>query len=439
MQKKLLAIAILVILLIPGISHSGGLDARYASIDCTANASEGLMKCNYRYAPTIAIKDIFLKVNGRPVQIPEKGMTSYPSEGQKTSILFLADISDPSRRNTVEKIYARDISEMLSAKKPYEEIGLAVFDSDMEVLAPISANVEVVLNALGSIKATGQATEFYKNIIAAIDVLKKSEGSRKGLIILSDGKDEDRAYRSDDVLKAAREANVSILSLGYAEKQSDLPSLQTLKKLADDTYGLYVNVSNKRLPADLVQRPFSFVEKGGEISFDSTPFRGAQTISLEMNADTPNPIIVSTTADFSVGRSYWRRSLDLLMHFWWIFLLSLAMLAAVIVGIKRFKNKSSPVEYAFLDEMNGEGTRYSITKTASRIGRGADNDIRLVNDSISSHHAEIHRRREGGFYIVDLASTNGVFVNENKITQTELSNGDLVELGEVRLHFIINN
>lgn len=439
MQKNLLAIAALVILLIPGISHSGELDARYASIDCTANASEALMKCGYRYASTIAIKDIFLKVNGRPVQIPEKGMTSYPSEGQKTSILFLADISDPSRRNTVEKIYARDISEMLSAKKAYEEVGLAIFDSDMEVLAPISANGEAVLNALGSIKATGQATEFYKNIIAAIDVLKKSEGSRKGLIILSDGKDEDKAYRSEDVLKAAREANVSILSLGYAEKQSDLPSLQTLKKLADDTYGLYVNVSNKRLPADLVQRPFSFVEKGGEISFDSNPFRGVQTISLEMNADTPDPIIVSTATDFSVGRSYWRRSLDWLMHFWWIFLLSLVMLAAVIVGIRRYKNKSSPIEYAFLDEMNGEGTRYSIAKTASRIGRGADNDIRLMNDSISSHHAEIHRRREGGFYIVDLASTNGVFVNENKITQTELSNGDLVELGEVRLHFIINN
>jgi pSer/pThr/pTyr-binding forkhead associated (FHA) protein len=67
-----------------------------------------------------------------------------------------------------------------------------------------------------------------------------------------------------------------------------------------------------------------------------------------------------------------------------------------------------------------------------------DNDVHLPNDSISSHHAEIHRRREGDFYIVDLSSTNGVFVNEQVVTQTELNDGDLIELGEVRLYFYIN-
>ena len=61
--------------------------------------------------------------------------------------------------------------------------------------------------------------------------------------------------------------------------------------------------------------------------------------------------------------------------------------------------------------------------------------MQLNNDSISSHHAEIHRRREGDFYIVDLASSNGVYVNGNKVNQLELHDGDLIELGEVRLHF----
>jgi len=51
------------------------------------------------------------------------------------------------------------------------------------------------------------------------------------------------------------------------------------------------------------------------------------------------------------------------------------------------------------------------------------------------HHAEIHKRREGGFYIVDLASTNGVFVNDNQINQGEITDGDIIDLGEVRLRF----
>ena len=53
------------------------------------------------------------------------------------------------------------------------------------------------------------------------------------------------------------------------------------------------------------------------------------------------------------------------------------------------------------------------------------------------HHAEVHRRREGDFYIVDLASTNGLLVNENKVHQEELHDGDVIELGEVRLRFVI--
>ena len=79
-----------------------------------------------------------------------------------------------------------------------------------------------------------------------------------------------------------------------------------------------------------------------------------------------------------------------------------------------------------------------IFKTAIRIGRSPDNDIQLVNSSISMHHAEIHKRREGGFFIVDLSSTNGVFVNDNQINQGEISDGDIIELGEVRLRFSLH-
>ena len=95
-------------------------------------------------------------------------------------------------------------------------------------------------------------------------------------------------------------------------------------------------------------------------------------------------------------------------------------------------------EFAYLDELNGAGTRYIIDKPAILIGRSPDCDITLSNDSISSRHAEIHRRRDGSFYIVDLASTNGVSVNEEKVNQVVLKNNDLIDLGEVRFTFIVN-
>jgi len=103
--------------------------------------------------------------------------------------------------------------------------------------------------------------------------------------------------------------------------------------------------------------------------------------------------------------------------------------------IQRRANKRKVVIYANISELDGMGKRYPITKSAIRIGRGVDNDIALLNGSVSQHHAEIHRRREGDFYIVDLSSTNGVYVNDTKISQSAIKDGDIIELGEVRMRF----
>lgn len=70
-----------------------------------------------------------------------------------------------------------------------------------------------------------------------------------------------------------------------------------------------------------------------------------------------------------------------------------------------------------------------------RLGRALDNDICLDNDSVSGCHAEVYHLPDGAFQICDLDSTNGTWVNGKRIQMQTLNNGDVVELGEVRLHF----
>jgi pSer/pThr/pTyr-binding forkhead associated (FHA) protein len=74
-----------------------------------------------------------------------------------------------------------------------------------------------------------------------------------------------------------------------------------------------------------------------------------------------------------------------------------------------------------------------------RLGRGSDNDLCFNNDSVSGHHAEIDHLPDGGFQIRDLGSTNGTWVNGRRIQSQALKHGDVVELGEVRLHFRCND
>src|SRR5271165_329645 len=87
--------------------------------------------------------------------------------------------------------------------------------------------------------------------------------------------------------------------------------------------------------------------------------------------------------------------------------------------------------------LDADSTRHPITKTAVRIGRKQDNDLVMKNDSVSSHHAEILKRGDK-FIIADLGAANGVFVMGKRVEKIALENGDIIELGEVRLRFTLN-
>jgi predicted component of type VI protein secretion system len=69
-----------------------------------------------------------------------------------------------------------------------------------------------------------------------------------------------------------------------------------------------------------------------------------------------------------------------------------------------------------------------LEKEATTIGRKPDNDISIDNQAISGHHAVI--RKEGDAILIeDLGSLNGTYVNSQKITKTELFNGDVILIG----------
>jgi pSer/pThr/pTyr-binding forkhead associated (FHA) protein len=71
---------------------------------------------------------------------------------------------------------------------------------------------------------------------------------------------------------------------------------------------------------------------------------------------------------------------------------------------------------------------------ATRLGRADDNEVTLIDDRSSRHHAAI-TSSNGRFSIRDLGSTNGTFVDEVRITEQQLSDGDVIRVGDTRLVF----
>src|SRR5262245_56090006 len=70
------------------------------------------------------------------------------------------------------------------------------------------------------------------------------------------------------------------------------------------------------------------------------------------------------------------------------------------------------------------------------VGRLPQCTIAIAEPSISREHAKIFLRN-GIYYLVDLSSANGTFVNGKRITRGELNDGDQVTLGSAQLKFKI--
>ena len=70
------------------------------------------------------------------------------------------------------------------------------------------------------------------------------------------------------------------------------------------------------------------------------------------------------------------------------------------------------------------------------VGRSEENTIALDGDEFASgHHARIESQRDG-VWILDLGSTNGTFVNGERVEgRRQLHRGDLVQIGNTELRF----
>src|SRR5436190_16052301 len=82
----------------------------------------------------------------------------------------------------------------------------------------------------------------------------------------------------------------------------------------------------------------------------------------------------------------------------------------------------------FVLQGRDQGKCFELRGPSLTIGRDRDNAIQLSDSEISRRHAEI-RADEEGYSLVDLASSNGSFVNAEQVTERHLSTGDRVQFG----------
>lgn len=127
------------------------------------------------------------------------------------------------------------------------------------------------------------------------------------------------------------------------------------------------------------------------------------------------------------------------LKFVFLFLFYL-LVASIARGI--LKDTATPVvqtpeeKTAMLQLLNPQGniiTEIDVNKDAI-IGRSKKADLDIGDDFASYSHCKVVKEGQN-FYVQDLKSTNGTYLNSAKINKAKLSDGDIITIGKTKIKF----
>jgi pSer/pThr/pTyr-binding forkhead associated (FHA) protein len=84
---------------------------------------------------------------------------------------------------------------------------------------------------------------------------------------------------------------------------------------------------------------------------------------------------------------------------------------------------------------SGDGLKVPL-RAYCRLGRAADNHIVIDAEKASRYHAAIHAQDGSEYWLVDLASRNGTFLDDLRVMRpTPLRDGARIALAGATFHF----
>ncbi len=352
-------------------------------------------------------------------------------------------------------------------------LGVFTFSNEIRQIAPIGTAPGTSRLALQNISQNQAGiSELLRSVASVLGAFNGIAADSKMLVILSDGRFADTAYSVAELSKQLQDAHITVFAVATGRSPSDLTDAQVLRRLTQDTGGEFFTAQDNRNVEGVTKTLSSYFTNGGVVSF---PVTAKQTdIRAELAngknvqfafisrlyappvpqaaAEPPPPPPPEPDPDLLSRILQWASAS--LAHK----LVTAGGLAAILLllafawlGARRRRAAATELDsesaesggaiaslkpaLARLEFLDGDETSEIIHSRATRLGRQTDNDIVLKNTSVHRHHALLKQDVAGPFVIFDLETKNGVIVNGTRVKSAKLQDGDLVELGEVRMRF----
>ncbi|WP_062464998.1 FhaA domain-containing protein [Demequina soli] len=81
-----------------------------------------------------------------------------------------------------------------------------------------------------------------------------------------------------------------------------------------------------------------------------------------------------------------------------------------------------------------DGTRYYLTGEATTLGRGSESDIVVDDSGVSRRHVRLEVT-DHGTILTDLGSTNGTFIEDQRVSEATLLDGNAITIGRTTIMY----
>ncbi|MFC1848786.1 FHA domain-containing protein [candidate division CSSED10-310 bacterium] len=288
--------------------------------------------------------------------------------------------------------------------------------------------IKALLNDAGEVKGSIQKYNSFVNQIERVrnELLKEKDQIKQNV--------ENFKVKMEEINKRRRNISQQIMQLtrGKTEGQIDQDSYHRQKyelEMKRKSLGNQIHIMNKNISIynSLMNSPIS-TEQFEHVTEEMAAVRGQADEGLHALED--EDLIFDDSAD---GITY------------------MGVLDSDIGTVKKnLKIEGDPSGAAQEEPVTpqGEDRLNIITETGKqyyyslsvdkivRIGRSSQNDIQIPSPAVSRNHAEI-RYEQGDFYINDLESSNGTFVNDKMVIRRKIVPNDTISIGGTRLIYLI--
>ncbi len=398
------------------------------------------------------------------------GGTHEGAEAQpKLDILFVIDNSGSMRKNDPHFITREVVTEFSNGLANQSRLGMVIFDHDARLVEPLTektgpeAQASFIRN-LNEVNYRGQFTNSPAGIERAIYELKMNgrDDAEKVIIFLTDGivdtGDKARDIEKEkwlrlDLATESKKEGIRIIGIAFTEK-ADVHLIQTL---AIKTDGEYFRAYRAGDIPGIFSRINDLINK-----------QPTQTIASEVSSphtDVPTPAGTSQESPPSGGlgasaehpSARWRDVLPLVLAVVAIVLLGTMFFIRFYRGRAEVRTAPSPTppvqdgplpqgrsmpEARLIDLKNVTSNGvfpFALDKRRITVGRDANNDIVIPEETVSGFHATIEYN-DGYFYLEDHRSTNGTFLNKKELKHSKpvkLKSGEKMRFADHEFQFLV--